>query len=66
MHGFVGIWGTLAVGLFATGSSACRARGADNSVPVEGLFYGGGTSQLVVQAIGSLSAVGGVRRLVRD
>jgi len=58
VHGFVGIWGTLAVGLFATGQFGVPGpEGADNSVPVEGLFYGGGTSQLVVQAIGSLSAV---------
>ncbi len=37
VHGVCGAWGTLAVGLFATEN---------------GLFYGGGASQLVTQAIG--------------
>ncbi len=37
VHGFCGVWGTLAVGLFATDG---------------GLFYGGGLSLLGVQAIG--------------
>jgi Amt family ammonium transporter len=58
VHGFVGIWGTLAVGLFATGQFGVPGpEGADNSVTVRGLFYGGGTSQLVVQMVGSASAV---------
>ena len=47
VHGFCGIWGTLAVGLFATGEYGLPGPdGADNSVPIEGLFYGGGTDQL--------------------
>jgi ammonium transporter, Amt family len=41
VHGVCGAWGTLAVGLFAVDG---------------GLFYGGGMSQLGVQAIGVLSA----------
>ncbi|MGD6775970.1 ammonium transporter [Sutcliffiella horikoshii] len=40
VHGVCGIWGTLAVGLFSTSS---------------GLFYGGGVSQLGIQAIGILA-----------
>ena len=43
VHGVNGLWGTLAVGLFATG------KGQDG---VTGLFYGGGFNQLGIQAIG--------------
>jgi Amt family ammonium transporter len=53
-----GIWGTLSLGLFATGAyGAPTATGADTSAAliVKGLFYGGGTAQLVAQAIGSFS-----------
>jgi Amt family ammonium transporter len=53
-----GVWGTLSLGLFATGQyGAPTPTGADNSpgAVVTGLFYGGGTSQLVAQAIGSAS-----------
>ncbi len=46
VHGFNGIWGTIAVGLFATGN------GQDG---VKGLFYGGGFNQLGIQLIGLLS-----------
>ena len=49
VHGFNGLWGTLAVGLFATGN------GQDG---ITGLFYGGGFNQLGIQALGVL-AVGG-------
>jgi Amt family ammonium transporter len=58
VHGACGIWGTWAVGLFAVGKYGIpTALGADNSAPVEGLFYGGGTGQLVAQVIGNLSAI---------
>ena len=53
-----GIWGTLSLGLFATGAyGAPTPTGADTSAGaiVKGLFYGGGTAQLVAQAIGSFS-----------
>jgi Amt family ammonium transporter len=54
VHGFAGIWGTLSLGLFAAGKyGATTATGADNSSPVAGLFYGGGTSVLKAQLIGS-------------
>ena len=43
VHCFNGIWGTLAVGLFATG------KGQDG---ITGLFYGGGFKQLGIQALG--------------
>jgi Amt family ammonium transporter len=46
VHGVCGVWGTLAVGLFA--------RYGDGFVATDdaGLFYGGGLDQLAVQAIG--------------
>jgi Amt family ammonium transporter len=54
VHMFCGIWGTLSLGLFATGQFGVPApMGADTSTLVKGLFYGGGTTQLVAQAIGS-------------
>ncbi|MCM3718964.1 ammonium transporter [Fictibacillus phosphorivorans] len=50
VHGAAGIWGTLSTGLFATPELA--------TVGQPGLFYGGGFSQLGVQALGvSVSAV---------
>jgi Amt family ammonium transporter len=56
VHGLNGIWGTLSLGLFATGQyGAPGPTGADTSAGalVTGLFYGGGWSQLAGQAIGS-------------
>lgn len=54
VHGFCGIWGTLSLGLFAAGTyGATGPFGADNSAPLKGLFYGGGTTLLAAQAIGS-------------
>ncbi len=57
VHGMNGIWGTLAVGLFATKG---------------GLFYGGGFAQLGIQALGTfacagfvLVAMGGVFLLIK-
>jgi Amt family ammonium transporter len=56
VHGFCGIWGTLSLGLFATGQfGAPTPTGADTSAVVTGLFYGGGLAQLKIQALGSLS-----------
>lgn len=49
VHGVNGIWGGLAVGLFATG------KGQDG---VTGLFYGGGFNQLGIQALGVVSIIG--------
>jgi Amt family ammonium transporter len=54
VHGFCGIWGTLSLGLFAAGQyGASGPLAADNSAPLRGLFYGGGTTLLAAQAIGS-------------
>jgi Amt family ammonium transporter len=56
VHGFCGIWGTLSLGLFACGKyGATGPLGADNSAPLKGLFYGGGTQVLLAQVIGSAS-----------
>ena len=56
VHGVCGVWGTLAVGLFAVNGDAF----VDAAFPLEdgteysasGLFYGGGLNQLIVQILG--------------
>jgi Amt family ammonium transporter len=54
VHGINGIWGTLSLGLFASGQfGVTGVTGPDNSAPLKGLFYGGGTQVLVAQAVGS-------------
>ncbi len=45
VHMLNGVWGTLAVGLFATTTPVTEG--------VNGLFYGGGFDQLIVQATGA-------------
>jgi Amt family ammonium transporter len=57
VHGACGIWGTLSVGLFATGLGLPGPDGYDGSVSIKGLFYGGGTAQLVAQFIGAATCV---------
>ena len=58
VHLVCGIWGTLSLGLFATGAYGLPTpMGVDTSTVVKGLLYGGGTAQLVSQMIGSLSVV---------
>src|SRR5438876_568984 len=55
VHGICGIWGTLSLGLFACGKYGATGPVApDNSAPLTGLFYGGGTQVFIAQAIGSL------------
>jgi Amt family ammonium transporter len=55
VHGFCGIWGTLSLGLFACGRYGVTGpTGPDNTTPLTGLLYGGGTQVLIAQAIGSL------------
>ncbi len=44
VHGINGLWGTIAVGLFATDAAP--------GMSAKGLFYGGGFTQLGTQAIG--------------
>jgi Amt family ammonium transporter len=54
VHGFCGIWGTISIGLLAAGLYGVPGpSGADTTTVVTGLFYGGGTKQLVAQVIGS-------------
>jgi ammonium transporter, Amt family len=54
VHGFCGIWGTLSLGLFASGQfGATGPVSPDNSAPLAGLFYGGGMTLLKAQFIGS-------------
>src|SRR4051812_12839436 len=53
VHGMCGIWGTLSLGLFASGEfGATGPFTADNSAPLRGLFYGGGAPGLVVPLFG--------------
>src|SRR5919202_1337397 len=52
-HGMGGIWGTLSTGLFAT-----PALVESTGIGSPGLFYGGGLSQLGIQALGILAAGG--------
>src|SRR5499427_1884021 len=55
VHGICGIWGTLSLGLFASGQyGATGPIAADNAAPLTGLFYGGGFQVLAAQALGSL------------
>lgn len=54
VHGVCGLWGTLAVGLFATyGDAFVDAALGDQYTP-SGLLVGGGIDQLLVQAVGAL------------
>jgi Amt family ammonium transporter len=54
VHGICGIWGTISLGLFASGQYGSTGPfAADNSAPLKGLFYGGGTQVLMAQLIGS-------------
>ena len=54
VHGLCGIWGTISLGLFASGQYGSTGPFApDNTMPLAGLFYGGGTTVLVAQLIGS-------------
>ncbi|MEI9812756.1 MAG: ammonium transporter [Acidobacteriota bacterium] len=54
VHGVNGIWGTISLGLFASGEyGVTGAFAPDNAAPLTGLFYGGGTTVLLAQFIGS-------------
>jgi Amt family ammonium transporter len=48
VHGVNGMWGQLAVGLFADGTAQYAS--------VKGLFYGGGINQLLAQLVGAVVA----------
>jgi ammonium transporter, Amt family len=54
VHGMCGIWGTLSLGLFASGQyGATGPISPDNTAPLKGLLYGGGWQVLEAQLIGS-------------
>ncbi len=54
VHGICGIWGTISLGLFAAGQYGSTGPFApDNTMPLAGLFYGGGLTVLKAQVIGS-------------
>ncbi|MCD8091147.1 MAG: ammonium transporter [Clostridiales bacterium] len=62
VHMMNGIWGTLAVGLFATDTAPAFARGfgdgvsfGANQIAGLGLFYGGGFKLLGIQILGCLA-----------
>ncbi len=55
VHGFAGIWGVLAVGLFASQNGIAEAYVASDAY---GLFLGGGIEQLGIQALGAVSIAG--------
>ena len=56
VHMMNGIWGTIAVGLFATSSAPGYAIALEGgAIKSEGLFYGGGFTQLGLQLIGFVS-----------
>ncbi len=61
VHLVNGIWGTLAVGLFALGPNAKigeQVLYGEGAGPAAGLFFGGGLTQVIPQIVGILS-VGG-------
>ncbi len=55
VHCLNGIWGTLAVGLFATSSAPGYSIADASGNQLVGLFYGGGFKLLGIQAIGMLA-----------
>ena len=63
VHGLCGIWGTLSLGLFASGEFAAAGSSptgtpsivANSADALTGVFYGGGFKLLTAQAIGSAS-----------
>ena len=64
VHCLNGIWGPIAVGLFATDTAPAFARGygdgvtfGANQIAAKGLFYGGGFKQLGLQLLGMLCIV---------
>lgn len=64
VHCLNGIWGTIAVGLFATDSAPAFKRAIGdgvnfgaNQIAAKGLFYGGGFKQLGLQFLGLFSTM---------
>ncbi|MCD7865536.1 MAG: ammonium transporter [Clostridiales bacterium] len=57
VHMMNGIWGTIAVGLFATPSAPEYAIADKNGVEMVGLFYGGGVKLLGLQLLGIVTVI---------
>ena len=55
VHCMNGIWGTIAVGLFATPSAPGYSIADANGVQMAGLFYGGGFKLLGIQLLGFIT-----------
>ena len=55
VHCLNGIWGTIAVGLFATPSAPGYSIADANGVQMAGLFYGGGFKLLGIQLLGFIT-----------
>ena len=55
VHGFSGVWGVLAVGLFATETGVLDHTGAASDQ--YGLLVGGGAEQLGIQALGAAAII---------
>lgn len=55
VHGFAGVWGVLAVGLFSSEAGIAQAYTASDSY---GLLLGGGAEQLGIQALGAAAIIG--------
>jgi Amt family ammonium transporter len=63
VHGLCGIWGTLSLGLFASGEYSLAGSSATGTPVIDptsnpaltGLFYGGGAKVLIAQCIGSFT-----------
>ena len=58
VHCLNGIWGTIAVGLFATPSAPGYSIADANGVQMAGLFYGGGFKLLGIQLLGFVTVAG--------
>jgi len=63
VHLVNGLWGTVAVGLFAAGPGGALNLYGEGLGPAAGLFSGGGLGQFITQLLGTL-AVGGMTVLL--
>ncbi|MCD7981284.1 MAG: ammonium transporter [Clostridiales bacterium] len=57
VHMMNGIWGTIAVGLFATNSAPEYGVADKNGTEMVGLFYGGGAKLLGIQLLGVVTVI---------
>jgi Amt family ammonium transporter len=57
VHGMNGIWGTLAIGIFGTQKVMMDGAALETGLANNGLLYGGGLTQLGIQALGTFAVV---------